>query len=393
MGWRKRMKGSGPFIGMVMVQLISTGLQILSKVILSQGTFIFALMAYRHLLAALCIAPFAFFLERGNWKKITLMVGFWVFLSSLTGITMGMGLFYYGLRDTTATYATNFLNLIPIVTFIFSILVRMEGLKLNTKRGKIRVIGTILCVAGALIISLYKGKSFHIIYHHNHHHHHKASMIINKTTSDWTRGTFLLVGCCFAYATWFLVQVKLLKAFPSKYWGTMLTCIGASIQTAIVGVCIDRRKSSWMLGWNLQLITILYSGVLASAASFCLISWAVTIKGPTYPPMFNPLSLIFIALIEALLLGEDLSIGSLVGMAVIIVGLYSFLWGSRGETKEEPTLPKSGSNRSRGRGVVLEGQTEVGVELGDPHFTATVVPTASPLSLTDDERPCLVTSF
>ena len=56
-----------------------------------------------------------------------------------------------------------------------------------------------------------------------------------------------------------ILQVKLLKAFPSKYWGTMLTCIGASIQTAVVGVCIDRRKSSWMLGWNLQLITILYS--------------------------------------------------------------------------------------------------------------------------------------
>ncbi|KAJ8427916.1 hypothetical protein Cgig2_023292 [Carnegiea gigantea] len=367
------MKGSGaaPFIGMVMVQLISTGLQILSKVILSQGCFIFALMAYRHLLAAICIAPFAFFLER---------------------ITMGMGLFYYGLRDTTATYATNFLNLIPIVTFIFSILVRMESLKLNTKRGKIRVMGTILCVAGALVISLYKGKSFHINYglpHHHHHHHHlhKASMIINKTTPNWTRGTFLLVGSCFAYAAWFLVQVKLLKVFPSKYWATMLTCIGASIQTAVVGVCIDRRKSSWMLGWNLQLITILYSGVLASAASFYLISWAVASKGPTYPPMFNPLSLIFIALIEALVLGEDLSVGSLVGMVVIIAGLYSFLWGSGGQRKNEPPLPKSGSNRSRSRSRSngVEGQTEVGVELGDPHLTATVVPAASPFSLMGDE--------
>ena len=33
---------------------------------------------------------------------------------------MAIGLLYHGLRDTTATYATNFLNLIPIVAFIFS---------------------------------------------------------------------------------------------------------------------------------------------------------------------------------------------------------------------------------------------------------------------------------
>ena len=35
---------------------------------------------------------------------------------------MAIGLLYYGLRDTTATYATNFINLIPIVAFIFSII-------------------------------------------------------------------------------------------------------------------------------------------------------------------------------------------------------------------------------------------------------------------------------
>lgn len=39
-------------------------------------------------------------------------------------ITAAMGLYYYGLRDTTATYATNFLNLIPVVTFVISSMLR-----------------------------------------------------------------------------------------------------------------------------------------------------------------------------------------------------------------------------------------------------------------------------
>lgn len=39
-------------------------------------------------------------------------------------ILFAMGLFYYGLKDTSATYAVNFLNLVPIVTFVFSIILR-----------------------------------------------------------------------------------------------------------------------------------------------------------------------------------------------------------------------------------------------------------------------------
>ena len=37
---------------------------------------------------------------------------------------MAQGLFYYGLRDTSATYSITFLNLVPIITFFTSILLR-----------------------------------------------------------------------------------------------------------------------------------------------------------------------------------------------------------------------------------------------------------------------------
>ena len=54
-------------------------------------------------------------------------------------------------------------------------------------------------------------------------------------------------------------QVKLLKAFPFRYWGTMLACVMAALQSAVIGVCIDSSKAAWRLEWNLQLITIVYS--------------------------------------------------------------------------------------------------------------------------------------
>ncbi|XP_006347641.2 WAT1-related protein At5g64700-like [Solanum tuberosum] len=310
---------------MLTVQVIATGLQLLSKVILSHGTFVFALMTYRHLVATLCIAPFALIWERDSlMKKVTWSVLFWLFMIALTGIIMAMGLFYYGLKETSATYATNFLNLIPIVTFIFSTVSRVEKLRLKTMLGKIKLLGAMLCLAGALTITLYKGKVFYIGHHHKYQnssndHEHKL------------RGTIFLMCSCMSYGCWFLIQSKVSKVFPYKYSATFIISIIATIQSAIIGLSVDRRKASWTLGLNMQLITIFYSGTLATAATLCIISSAVAKRGPTYPSMFNPLSLIFVAIAEAFFLGQEISIGSLLGMFLIIVGLYSFL---RAKSKE-----------------------------------------------------------
>ncbi|XP_030444303.1 WAT1-related protein At5g64700-like [Syzygium oleosum] len=331
-GFKKCYESSKVPVSMLLVQAFATGLQLLSKVILNDGTFIFALMAYRHVVGAVCVAPLALYFERGNTTKLSLKVWFWLFINALTGVSLSMGLYYYGLRNTTATYATNFLNIIPIVTFVFSVILRVEPLRLNTRAGKVKTIGALVCVAGALTTIFYQGKSFHI----NHQRSRSHTKII---PSNWTRGTLMLVGSCLSYGIWFMVQVKLMRVFPLKYWSTMLTCIIASWQATVVGLCINRSSKSWSLGWNLQLITIVYSGALATAATFCLISWVVAKRGPTYPSMFNPLTLIFVTVLEALVLGEAIHLGSLVGTILILVGIYSFLSGKRKELIMNPQPP------------------------------------------------------
>lgn len=55
---------------------------------------------------------------------------------------------------------------------------------------------------------------------------------------------------------------------------------------------------------------LIVQGALGTAATFCLISWVISMKGPTYPPTFNPLALIFVAFSEAIFLGETLKVGT-----------------------------------------------------------------------------------
>lgn len=80
---------------------------------------------------------------------------------------------------------------------------RIEKLGLGTRAGKIKIVGAILCVGGALTTCLYKGKAFYLV--HDHNFHRPAAMNVSK--SHWTRGTFMLIGSCLCYATWYILQV------------------------------------------------------------------------------------------------------------------------------------------------------------------------------------------
>ncbi|XP_042395952.1 WAT1-related protein At5g64700-like [Zingiber officinale] len=312
-------------LGMVAVQLFTMGMLLLSKVILTSGTTtVFSLLCYRNAVGALFMAPFAIFLEREMKNKLACSAFFWIFINALFGVVMAMGLYYYALEYTSASYAVNYLNLIPIVTFIIAVIIGFERLELNSKAGKMKVLGTLLSVGGAMVVSLYKGKTFHIGAFHLHRIESEAKAVAERNIF---RGSLLLIGSNFSFALWFIVQVKVFKVFPSKYWTTMLTCLFGSLMAMLIGVALDRDLRPWKLDFNLNLLTIFYSGILNSGCTYCLISWAVSRRGPTYPSVFNPLSVIFTVIAESMFMGEEVTVGSLVGAILIIGGVYAFLWG------------------------------------------------------------------
>lgn len=65
---------SRPIISMLLVQVFAAGVQILSRLILVEGTFVFSLLVYRHVVATLCVAPFAFYFERYMFFPISLFI-------------------------------------------------------------------------------------------------------------------------------------------------------------------------------------------------------------------------------------------------------------------------------------------------------------------------------
>uniref|UniRef100_A0A0D3HBC8 WAT1-related protein n=1 Tax=Oryza barthii TaxID=65489 RepID=A0A0D3HBC8_9ORYZ len=180
--------------------------------------------------------------------------------------------------------------------------------------GVLKIVGVLLSVGGTMVVSLYKGKSLHLWNSILQHQNEQTT----KTATNQLRGTILLVASSFAYACWYLVQSKVLKVYPYKYWSSMITCLVGGFQAAFVGIILRRHKSAWKLGWDLNLVTVVYSGALATAGKYSLNSWAVAKRGPAYPPMFNPLSVVFTVVLDSVFMGDDVTVGRSVAIICTI---------------------------------------------------------------------------
>lgn len=93
---------------------------------------------------------------------------------------------------------------VAILFVIFHVLKRIEKLRMNTKAGKVKTLGAVICLAGALTIALYKGKAFHC------HNFGQQNTVIKTVQEKKTRGTLLLVGSILSYGMWFTAQVSTL---------------------------------------------------------------------------------------------------------------------------------------------------------------------------------------
>ncbi|KAK1645870.1 hypothetical protein QYE76_063675 [Lolium multiflorum] len=322
--------------GMVLVQVLTVVTMLMSKLALNAGMHPLVLLVYRNVVAAAAVAPLALIFERDLWKKLNLAVLGWIFINATFGVLLAMGLYYCGLRATNAAYAVDFLNLIPVATFLIAVALRAERLSLACWPGRTKLLGAAVGVAGTMVVSLCKGTHL-LLPHLRVSHSHGAKPVTSvHGGQNMVVGTLFLVSSCVSYALWFVVQARVAVVFPSRYWTTTLTCVAGSVQSAIAAAVVvaltgtgswGLTSEAWRLRWDMQLATVVYSGVFNTGVTFVLVSWAVARRGPVYPPMFNSLSLVATTVVDALVLGTDVYLGGVLGAALVVLGLYAFLWG------------------------------------------------------------------
>lgn len=334
----KIMEGKKPYLAVILIQSIYAGMFLLSKAAFDVGMNSFVFVFYRQAAAAVFLIPLAAAFEWKNAPPLSFVTLCKIFFLSLFGVTFTLNVYGVGLIYTSASLAAATTNCIPIITFFIALSFGMETVRWRTSGGIAKVAGVAICLVGVTTIAFYRGPTLKLLMHHHllgsYHNtiqqHHQATASNSHT---WIKGCFLMLMANTFWALWLVLQVPVIKSYPSKLLLTTLQCMFSAIQSFLIAIALERDPNQWKLEWNVRLLAVVYCGVVVTGVTFYLQAWVIEKKGPVFLAMSQPLAFAFTIFSSAFILGETISLGSILGAMVLVGGLYSVLWGKHREHK------------------------------------------------------------
>ncbi|XP_011028786.1 PREDICTED: WAT1-related protein At4g08300-like isoform X3 [Populus euphratica] len=271
-----------PHLLMILVQIGYSFLYFLAEAAFSHGMSPHVFVTYRYIVGSLVMFLLAYFLERKVRPKLTLVLFLEIFVLSLLGL---------------------------------------EIVNLRNPRGIAKIVGTLLSLAGVLTITLYKGPEVQSLQGAPIH------IKSNASQQNWVKGSILLVVSCITWSLWFIMQAYTLKRYPAQLSLSAWINGFAAAQSAVFTVFMQHKLAAWSIGSSIVFWSIIYAGVISCGLTVTIQLWCTEQKGPVFVTMFSPLATVMVAILAYFLFGEELHAGSILGGAVVIIGLYMLLWG------------------------------------------------------------------
>ncbi|KAK1281552.1 WAT1-related protein [Acorus calamus] len=239
---------------MIVIQLLYGGSNILSKLALDHGMSYMVFTVYRHALATL-IDPGSLHLRSLEMADMKAAASTSSSSSSSScswapqvAVMIVIQLLYGGS------------NILGKLALDHGMSYMMEVVNMRSARGRAKLLGTAICVAGALIFIFSKGPllggfvSIPVIKLHGKGSSSHGGLIHAK--GDWIKGSALIGASFVAYSAWLILQ-----------------------------------------------------GTVISGLVYYLMTWCVSRKGPVFTAMFFPLSLVVMGTSSAFLFAERLHLG------------------------------------------------------------------------------------
>ncbi|XP_040375883.1 WAT1-related protein At5g64700-like [Oryza brachyantha] len=335
------MDAKKPYVIAIAIQVIFTGMFVISKAAFDHGMNTFVFVFYRQAAASALLLPLAIVLERRNAPPMSLRLFAKLFLYALLGSTISYNMYNLGFKYTSTAVASAITSLNPVATFLFAVLFRLEVIRLRSLSGMAKVAGVGLCLGGVLVIVLYAGPAIGPL---NHHHAFgggggaagpASGSSGAGTRTRWVKGTLLMLLSSATWSLWVVLMAPLLNEYPNKLLATSLQCVLSAAQSLALAAAVERDPAAWRLRPDAGLVAVAYSGFVVTGVSYYLQAWCIEKKGPVFLAMTNPLTIVFTIFCSSFFLGEIVHLGSIVGGVLMVAGLYSVLWA---KSKEHDTL-------------------------------------------------------
>ena len=348
MGW-KVVSDVKPYLAMVLLQVGFAGMYIIAVASLKAGMSHFVLVVYRNLVATAVMAPFALYFERckGLRPKMTITIFLKIMGLAFLEPVVDQNLYFMGAKMTSAGFATALVNILPAVTFVLALILRMEKVRLRSLHSQAKIAGTVLTVAGAVLMVLYHGPIVQFPWTKGQHHATASGQGVGSAADarDWLNGTIMVIIACVAWACFFILQSNTLRSYPAELSLTVLICGMGSLMSGAIALVAERANTqAWVIGFDMRLFTAVYAGIVCSGVAYYVQGIVSRQRGPVFVTAFNPLCMIITAVMGSIILKEEINLGSVIGAAIIVGGLYFLIWG-----KSKDEVSKAGGS-SKGAG-------------------------------------------
>ncbi|XP_028952208.2 WAT1-related protein At3g28050-like isoform X3 [Malus domestica] len=276
-------EGFLPFIGMVIAMMVQTGSMVVNKAAMSKGTNAYIIVVYANAVSALILLPSALIFHRSERPPLTFSILCKIFLLALFCCTSQI-FGNIGIEYSSPTLSTAMLNLIPAFTFILAIIFRMERVYWRSSSSQAKVLGTIVSITGAFVVTFYKGLP--IIRLSSSLASLLNQLILSSSKSNWILGGLFLAADALSTSLWYILQ---------------------SAAFTLIAV---RGASAWEIRLDVGIIAILYTGIVSTVLRYSLVTWCVKKAGAFYCSMFKPLGIIFGVIMGVIFLGDSVYLGS-----------------------------------------------------------------------------------
>ncbi|KAL2240493.1 UNVERIFIED_CONTAM: WAT1-related protein [Sesamum indicum] len=295
-----------PFTAIVTMECANVGLNTLFKLATLHGMSRHVFLVYAYAIAALLLLPAPFFSRR--------------YTSQIMG--------YTGINYGSPTLASAMSNLSPAFTFLLAVIFRMEKLALSSKSSRAKVVGTVVSISGAFVVTFYKGPSISS----SSSTPVSLHQTVHSSQSNWMIGSLFLAVEYVLVAVWYIIQTHIMKGYPAESTVVFFYTACVSILAAVVGFFAEEDSSKWRIRPSVALASVLCSGIFGCCLNNIVHTWALHLRGPVYVTMFKPLSIAIAAAMGVIILGDTLYLGGIIGATIIAIGFYTVMWG---KTKEE----------------------------------------------------------
>lgn len=262
MGWRWIYREAVPFAAMVSVECTNVGVNTLFKSASLRGMSFYVFIVYSYAFASLFILPAVLFLLPSTTgpSSPNLPLLSYIFLFALIGFLAQIA-GTTGIEYSSPTLSSAMSNLTPAFTFLFAVLLRMEKVSISKASSIAKITGTIVSMAGALVVVLYKGPTI------------LSNLKTGTPNSDWLIGGLLLATQYLLYSLWYILQCEIMKLWGSEIIVTFIYTLCVTFISAPVCFIAEKNLGAWRLKPDIALDSILFSAIFGPCYSTIVHSW------------------------------------------------------------------------------------------------------------------------